>query len=59
MKNHMPKIDKRDVPVSREILEHIAQCGVGGSGESSYITGRIQSMAREILKYREKENNNA
>jgi len=35
-----------------ERYEHIAECPSGGSGEGSYISGRIQSMSREILKYR-------
>ncbi len=59
MKKNTPKIDARDIPVSTELLEHIANCPNSGSGESSYMSGRIQSMAREILKYREKENSNA
>jgi hypothetical protein len=48
-------IDPRDVPVANNVLEHCAQCHVGGSGEGSYVTGRIQSMARELLKYRAQE----
>lgn len=51
----MAKIDPRDVPVPQNVLEHIAQCHAGGSGEGSYVIGRIQSMARELLKYRAQE----
>ena len=49
------KSDRRDIPVTNELLEHIANCPDGGSGEGSYISGRIQSMAREILKYRKQD----
>lgn len=49
MKKKQTEQDRRDIPIETYILEHIANCSVGGSGESSYITGRIQSMAREIL----------
>lgn len=52
------KIDCRDIPVETELLEHIANCPDGGSGEGSYTSGRIQSMAREILKYRKQCENN-
>lgn len=52
MAKKQPKTDPRVTPVSTDILRHIAGCGVGGSGEGSYITGRIQSMAREILQCR-------
>lgn len=41
--------------LSDETLEHIAACPVGGSGEGSYITGRIQSMANELLYRRRKD----
>jgi hypothetical protein len=44
--------DPRDIPVSNEILEHYAKCPSGGSGEGSFISGRIQSMARELMIYR-------
>lgn len=50
------KTDRRDIPVTTELLEHIANCPDGGSGEGSYTSGRIQSMAREILKYRTEQN---
>lgn len=49
------KTDRRDIPVSTEVLERIAASPDGGSGEGSYVTGRIQSMARELLAYRNKE----
>lgn len=52
------KTDRRDIPVETELLEHIANCTDGGSGEGSYTSGRIQSMAREILKYRKQCKNN-
>jgi hypothetical protein len=47
-----PKTDSRDVRVPTELLEHIADCPASGSGEGSYISGRIQSMARELLRLR-------
>lgn len=51
-RSNKSKVDCRDVHVSDEILEHIANCPDGGSSERSYTSGRIQSMARELLKYR-------
>lgn len=53
-KKNIPVVDPRDVRLDQDLLEHIANCHVGGSGEGSYISGRIQSMAREILQLREK-----
>ena len=47
-----PQTDSRDVRVPTELLEHIANCPNSGSGESSYMSGRIQSMARELLRLR-------
>lgn len=47
-----PKVDSRDQPIPTELLEQIAEWPSGGSGEGSYVSGRIQSMARELLKYR-------
>lgn len=53
------KIDKRDILVDKNILEHIALCSDCGSGNSEYTSGRIQSMAREILQLREQIENGA
>lgn len=53
-KKNIPAVDPRDVRLSTDWLDHTANCHVGGSGEGSYISGRIQSMAREILQLREK-----
>jgi hypothetical protein len=47
----MAKSDPRDLPVPQNVLEHIAECHAGGSGEGSYTSGRIQSMARELHLY--------
>lgn len=52
MKKKAPQVDPRDILVDQHLLEHIANCPYGGSGEGTYISGRIQSMARELLKYR-------
>lgn len=52
MKKKQYNVDPRNELVSTDRLEFIAECPTGGSGEGSYITGRIQSMAREILHYR-------
>jgi hypothetical protein len=49
-----PPVDRCNQLIDTEILEHIAAQGAGGSGEGSYITGRIQSMAREILFHRKR-----
>lgn len=58
MKKKAPKVDPRDILVDQHLLEHIANCPYGGSGEGTYISGRIQSMARELLKYRAQEGQN-
>ena len=60
MKHHTktPSVDKRDLLVATDTLENIANQPAGGSGVGEYITGRIQSMAREILKYRNQEKEN-
>lgn len=50
MKNY--RVDPRTVDVPTDVLERIAECPTGGSGSGDYITGRIQSMARELLEYR-------
>ena len=50
-----PKIDPRLEPVPTETLERIADIPDGGSGVFEYTSGRIQSMARELLEYRNKE----
>jgi len=52
VKKKAPQVDPRDISVDQHLLEHIANCPCGGSGEGTYISGRIQSMARELLKYR-------
>lgn len=44
----------RETFLDKDRLEFIANCPTGGSGEGSYITGRIQCMAQELLKYMEK-----
>jgi hypothetical protein len=44
--------------LNQETLERIASLPAGGSGESAYITGRIQCMAQEILDYRKRYGNN-
>jgi len=51
------KGDPRDEQVSNEMLEHIADIPAGGSGEGAYVSGRIQSMARELLTYRNLKEN--
>mgnify|MGYP000322967222 CR=1 FL=1 len=54
MKNNK-KVDPRDELVPLETLERIADSPDGGSGVFEYTSGRIQSMARELLAYRKKE----
>lgn len=51
MENDMTK--KAQKRLNTNTLKHIAGTPSGGSGEGSYVSGRIQEMAREILEYRE------
>lgn len=51
------KEDPRQVFLNEETLTRIAALPAGGSGESAYITGRIQCMAQEILEYRKRFGN--
>ncbi len=53
-KKNVPAVDPRDVRVTEEFLSSIADEPAGGSGVGFVITGRIQSMAREILQLRQK-----
>lgn len=48
------KPDKRDILIDMETLERIADSPDGGSGVFEYTSGRIQSMARELIHYRKK-----
>lgn len=52
IKQNDRNVDKRDIPIDDEVLKNIADAPTGGSGVGDYITGRIQSMARELLRYR-------
>lgn len=55
MDKKSPKVDPREQPIPTDLLVRIAEWPTGGSGEGSYVSGRIQSMARELLKYRNAE----
>ncbi len=49
------KPDPRDILIDMETLERIADQPNSGSGVYEYTSGRIQSMARELIHYRKKE----
>ena len=51
-KTRKVKIDRRELLTPQDYLEFVADEHVGGSGVGVFISGRIQSMAREILTYR-------
>lgn len=55
MKKSKPTpIDPRTIPIEDYKLEIFAKDPFGGSGNGLFISGVIQSMARELLEYRNK-----
>lgn len=53
----MTNLDRTKQRIRDDALKIIAEAPAGGSGESSYTSGIIQSIANELVEYRERDKN--